>query len=94
MAEKIVKSIADTGANMIIAGGSVSELILHYVEKYRMMIVKVQSKFELKRLCKVYSNVYLYRLLVLLLWPDWVLHYQMNLVLVIEFMFRRLAVRK
>lgn len=37
---------------MIIAGGSVSEIVLHFVEKYKMMLVKVVSKFELKRVCK------------------------------------------
>lgn len=29
-----------------------SEIVLHYVEKYKMMLVKVASKFELKRICK------------------------------------------
>lgn len=47
LAEKLIKSIADAGINLIVAGGSVSELALHYVEKYKMMLVKVQSKFEL-----------------------------------------------
>ncbi|EGR34619.1 hypothetical protein IMG5_005740 [Ichthyophthirius multifiliis] len=51
-AENIVKRIADAGINLIIAGGSISEIVLHYIEKYKMMIVKVQSKFELKRICK------------------------------------------
>nr|AAD34470.1 chaperonin-containing-TCP1 theta subunit [Tetrahymena pyriformis] len=51
-AESIVKKIADSGINLIIAGGSISEIVLHYVEKYKMMIVKCQSKFELKRICK------------------------------------------
>lgn len=26
--------------------------MLHYIEKYKMMVLKVTSKFELKRLCK------------------------------------------
>ncbi len=43
----------DAGVNVIVAGGSVSEIMLHYIEKYRMMILKVTSKFELKRICKV-----------------------------------------
>lgn len=52
LAESIVKGIADAGVNVIVAGGSVSEIMLHYIEKYKMMILKVTSKFELKRLCK------------------------------------------
>ncbi|CAK60513.1 unnamed protein product (macronuclear) [Paramecium tetraurelia] len=62
LAEKIVKSIADAGVNLIVAGGSISELVLHFVEKYKMMIVKVQSKFELKRLCKAIGASALSRL--------------------------------
>lgn len=41
LAEKIVKSIAEAGVNLIVAGGSISELMLHFVEKYKMMILKV-----------------------------------------------------
>lgn len=37
---------------LIVAGGSISELILHFIEKYKIMVLKVTSKFELKRLCK------------------------------------------
>lgn len=62
LAEKIVKGIADAGVNLIVAGGSISELILHYVEKYKMMIIKVTSKFELKRLCKAVGASALSRL--------------------------------
>ncbi|KAL4512322.1 hypothetical protein ABPG72_005324 [Tetrahymena utriculariae] len=51
-AESIVKKIADSGINLIIAGGSISEIVLHYIEKYKMMVVKCTSKFELKRICK------------------------------------------
>ena len=51
-AEKIVKSIADANVNVVVAGGSVSEIMLHYLEKYKIMTIKVTSKFELKRLCK------------------------------------------
>lgn len=52
LAEKLVKQIAEAGVNCIVVGGSIAELVLHYVEKYRMMIIKVTSKFELRRLCK------------------------------------------
>jgi T-complex protein 1 subunit theta len=26
--------------------------MLHYIEKYKMMVVRIMSKFELKRICK------------------------------------------
>lgn len=52
LAENIVKAIADSGASVVVAGGSISEIMIHYLEKYKLMILKVTSKFELKRLCK------------------------------------------
>ena len=37
---------------MIVVGGSLNELALHYLEKYELMVIKVTSKWELTRLCK------------------------------------------
>jgi len=51
-AGKIIKSIADTGVKLLVVGGTVSDICMHYCEKYGLMVVKVLSKFELKRLCK------------------------------------------
>merc|ERR1711963_110815 len=50
--EKLVKGIADQGVNVIVVGGSISELANHYFEKYGIMCIKSMSKFEVKRLCK------------------------------------------
>ena len=36
-AEKVIKSIADAGVNVIVSGGSVSDICMHYIEKYKMM---------------------------------------------------------
>ena len=52
LAEKIVKSIAEAGINVVVVGGSISELCLHYLNKYNIFVLKVQSKFELARLAK------------------------------------------
>lgn len=52
LAERIVKSIADTGVNVVVVGGSISELCQHYLNKYGIFTLKVQSKFELARLAK------------------------------------------
>jgi len=50
--EKLVKGIVDQGVNVIVVGGSISELAIHYFEKYGLMCLKSVSKFEVKRLCK------------------------------------------
>ncbi len=62
LAEKIVRKIAESGVNLVVVGGTISELMLHFVEKYKMMIVKVTSKFEVKRICKAVGATLLARL--------------------------------
>ena len=49
--EKVIKAIKDTGVNMIICGQTIGELAQHFCEKYGIMMLKVPSKFELRRLC-------------------------------------------
>jgi len=61
-AERVVKSIADSGCNLIIVGGSISDICLHYAEKFKLMVVKIQSKFELRRICKCLGAIALARL--------------------------------
>eukprot|EP01016_Furgasonia_blochmanni_P039426 TRINITY_DN489_c0_g1_i1.p1 TRINITY_DN489_c0_g1~~TRINITY_DN489_c0_g1_i1.p1 ORF type:complete len:514 (-),score=227.56 TRINITY_DN489_c0_g1_i1:347-1888(-) len=61
-AENIVKTIAEAGVNLLVVGGTVSDLMLHYTEKYKLMVVKLTSKFELKRLCKCLSAIPLVKL--------------------------------
>ena len=52
MMEDSIRAIADAGAKVIVAGGGISEIAMHFIEKYGMLAVKVVSKFELRRLCK------------------------------------------
>ena len=54
-AEKVIKSIADSGVNLVVVGGSISDICLHYCEKYELMVVRIMSKFELRRLCRCLS---------------------------------------
>jgi len=50
--EQVVKAISESGAKVIVSGGNVGELAMHFVERYKLMLVKVQSKFQLRRICK------------------------------------------
>jgi len=50
---QIIKEIADSGVKVIIAGSSVGELTLHYLDRMSIVVVKVLSKFDLRRLCRV-----------------------------------------
>jgi len=60
--EEIIKSIADTGTKVIVSGGSVSEMALHFIERYNMMCLKIGSKWELRRLCSATNATALVRL--------------------------------
>ena len=50
--ENFVKGLAEAGINVVVGSGSVSEVALHYFEKYKMLVLKIMSKFELKRIAK------------------------------------------
>jgi len=60
--ERIIKAIADTGAKVIVCGQAVGELALHFVDKYKMLCLKVPSKFELRRVCRTTGATNLVRL--------------------------------
>jgi T-complex protein 1 subunit theta len=45
-----IKKLAETGVNCVVCQGSMSELAIHFFEKYKMMAVKIMSKWELKRI--------------------------------------------
>lgn len=59
--ESTIAAIAATGAKVVVSGGSVSEIALHFLEKYGLMVVKVVSKFELRRLCRAIGATALVR---------------------------------
>lgn len=47
------KEISDSGVKVVIAGSNIGELALHYFNKYKILILKVPSKFDLRRICQV-----------------------------------------
>jgi T-complex protein 1 subunit theta len=49
--EDIVSSIAAAGVKGVVVNGSVSEMALHFLEKYQLMVLKIMSKFDLRRIC-------------------------------------------
>jgi T-complex protein 1 subunit theta len=50
--EAAIKAVAETGAKVVVSGGSISEMALHFIEKYDMMALKIVSKWELRRICR------------------------------------------
>jgi T-complex protein 1 subunit theta len=60
--EEIIKSIADSGTKVIVSGGTVSEMAMHFIERYNMVLIKIPSKWELRRLCAATNASALVRL--------------------------------
>ncbi|KAG2074895.1 T-complex protein 1 [Suillus decipiens] len=51
--EGIFKEIADSGIKVIIAGSSIGDLALHYLNRFNIAVLKVLSKFDLRRVARV-----------------------------------------
>ncbi|QDS74729.1 hypothetical protein FKW77_000875 [Venturia effusa] len=60
--EGIIKELHDSGLRVVIAGTTVGELAMHYLNRADILVIKVLSKFELRRLCRVVGATPLARL--------------------------------
>ena len=60
--EKVIKEIADSGIQVMVAGSTVGELALHYLNRYNILLIKVLSKFDLRRLSRVVGGTPLARM--------------------------------
>ncbi len=47
-----LQSIRDAGADVIVSGGKIGDMALHYINKYNMMAVRLNSKWDIRRLAK------------------------------------------
>ncbi|XP_028761262.1 T-complex protein 1 subunit theta [Neltuma alba] len=60
--EELIKAVADSGAKVIVSGGAVGEMALHFCERYKLMVLKISSKFELRRFCRTTGAVAILKL--------------------------------
>eukprot|EP00514_Thraustochytrium_sp_LLF1b_P002461 CAMPEP_0184514654 /NCGR_PEP_ID=MMETSP0198_2-20121128/4081_1 /TAXON_ID=1112570 /ORGANISM="Thraustochytrium sp., Strain LLF1b" /LENGTH=538 /DNA_ID=CAMNT_0026904863 /DNA_START=56 /DNA_END=1672 /DNA_ORIENTATION=- len=60
--EEQVRGIKESGADVVISGGSLSEMALHFLDRYKIMVIKVTSKWQLRRLCRTVGATALVRL--------------------------------
>ena len=60
--EKVIKSIVDAGIKCVITGGAISNMALHYLDKYGVMAFRTLSKFELRRIARSIGATLLVRL--------------------------------
>jgi len=50
--EGFIKGLADAGVQVVVGSGSMSEMATHFFEKYKIMAIKIMSKWELKRIAR------------------------------------------
>uniref|UniRef100_A0A8C5DCW2 T-complex protein 1 subunit theta n=1 Tax=Gouania willdenowi TaxID=441366 RepID=A0A8C5DCW2_GOUWI len=57
--EAQVKAIKEAGANLVVTGGKVADVALHFANKYKLMVVRLNSKWDLRRLSKTVGAIVL-----------------------------------
>uniref|UniRef100_A0A1D1XFZ8 CCT-theta n=1 Tax=Anthurium amnicola TaxID=1678845 RepID=A0A1D1XFZ8_9ARAE len=60
--EELIRAVANSGAKVIVSGGAVGDMALHFCERYKLMVLKISSKFELRRFCRTTGAVALLKL--------------------------------
>ena len=60
--ETAIKELYDSGLRVVVAGSTVGDLALHYLNRFNILVIKILSKFELRRLCRVVGATPLARL--------------------------------
>lgn len=50
--ENFIKALAEDGVQVVVGSGSMSEMAVHFFEKYKIMAIKIMSKWELKRIAR------------------------------------------
>ncbi|XP_047518259.1 T-complex protein 1 subunit theta [Pieris napi] len=60
--EKQIKDIADAGVKVVVAGAKFGDMALHFLNKFGVMAVRLNSKFDLRRLARTVNATVLPRL--------------------------------
>merc|ERR1712000_37130 len=60
--ESSIKELYDSGVRAVIVGDRVGDLAMHYLNRFGILCIKILSKFELRRVCRVVGATPLARL--------------------------------
>ena len=60
--EEFIRSLSDAGVQVVISGGAVQDIALHYLNKFGILILRCTSKFEVKRLAESLGAAQMVRL--------------------------------
>ena len=54
-----IKAIADSGVKVVVSGGKMGDLALHFINKYKLLAVRLMSKFDIRRLANTVGAIVL-----------------------------------
>lgn len=60
--ETSIKGLHDSGLRVVVCGDKVGDLAMHYLNRYGILCIRILSKFELRRVCRVVGATPLARL--------------------------------
>lgn len=47
-----MQKLVNANINVVLGGGTISDIVLHFLNKYKIMVVRILSKFELRRVAR------------------------------------------
>ncbi|KAI3387451.1 hypothetical protein SNEBB_004918 [Seison nebaliae] len=50
--EQMIKKLSEDEVKMVVSGGKVGEMALHFLNKYKIMVLRLLSKFDVRRLAR------------------------------------------
>lgn len=60
--EAQIKALVDAGIKVVVCGGKVGDMALHFLNKYKLLAVRLNSKFDLRRLSRTVNATVLPRI--------------------------------
>ncbi len=48
----IIRGLSEMGVGVIVVGEKISEMAIHYIDKYKLIAIRLVSKWTLRRLCR------------------------------------------
>ena len=51
-----IKKLKDMGVGIVIVGEKISEMALHYIDKYKLVAIRLVSKWTLRRICRTLKS--------------------------------------
>ncbi|OAA50002.1 T-complex protein 1, theta subunit [Beauveria brongniartii RCEF 3172] len=60
--ETAIKELYDAGVRVVVCGDRIGDLALHYLNRFGILAIKILSKFDLRRICRVVGATPLARL--------------------------------